>query len=141
MPVRVTAAQFQEKHARRLKGALEDMRAGVNRVTEAPGIAAAEAQAKMRTNLVAKIDDGTWARRVSAVPLSEWKNAMLNKGIPRVSAGIDGAAEKVKDFAAQLIEHENRVLSEVDRLPDVTLEDSINRATTWIRRMAEFRRE
>lgn len=140
MPVRVTPAAFQEKHARRLKAALEDMRAGVNQVTESPGIAAAEAQTKMRTNLVAAIDNGTWARRVSAVPLQAWKDAMVNKGIPRVSAGIDGAAGKVREFATQLIEHENRVLEEVDRLPDVTLEDSINRATTWIRRMSEFTR-
>jgi len=140
MPVRVTASEFQEKHARRLKAALEDMRTGVQRVDEAPGQKAAQAQDKMRANLVAAIDNGKWARRVAAVPLEQWKSAMLNKGIPRVSAGIDGAAQKVRDFATQLIEHENRVLTEVDRLPAVTLEDSINRATTWIRRMAEFTR-
>lgn len=140
MPVRVNATQFQEKHARRLKAALEDMRTGVNRVTEAPGEKAAAAQDKMRANLTAAIDSGKWARRVSSVTLPEWKNAMINKGVPRVSAGIDGAAEKVREFAEQLITHENALLTQVERLPNVTLEDSINRATTWIRGMAGFER-
>jgi len=140
MPVRVNATQYQEKHARRLKAALEDMRTGVNRVDEAPGVAAAAAVDKMRTRLVEAIDNGKWARRVSAVSLQEWQGKMINKGIPRVSAGIDAAAEKVRTFATQLIDHENRVLTEVERLPNVTLEDSIVRATTWIRRMSEFER-
>lgn len=140
MPVRVTAAEFQEKHARRLKAALEDMRKGIDRVTEAPGVKAAAAQDKMRANLVASIDSGKWGRRVASVSLSEWQSKMKDKGIPRVSAGIDAAADKVREFASQLIDHENAVLGEVERLPNVTLEDSIVRATTWIRRMAEFER-
>lgn len=140
MPVRVTAAEYQEKHARRLKAALEDMRTGVQRVTEAPGVKAAAAQDKMRANLMSAIDSGKWGRRVASVPLAEWQDKMINKGIPRVSMGIDAAADKVRDFAQQLIDHENNLLTEIDRLPSITLEDSIVRATTWIRRMAEFER-
>ena len=140
MPVRLSPAQAQAKHAARLKAALQDMRDGVDRVTEAPGVKAAAAADKMRANLVAKIDDGTWARRVSGVTLAEWKDKMINKGVPRVSLGIDGAAEKVTEFYTQLFDHENTVMAEVERMSDVTLEDSIARATTWIRRMAEFQR-
>ncbi|NIW97370.1 MAG: hypothetical protein GWN13_03825, partial [Phycisphaerae bacterium] len=41
MPVKVNAAQLTEKWQRRLKGAIEDMRTGVQGVTEAPGAKAA----------------------------------------------------------------------------------------------------
>ena len=140
MPVRLTPQQAQAKHAARLKAAQTDMADGVRRVTEAPGIKAAAAADKMRANLVAKIDDGTWGRRVSGVTLGEWQEKMLTKGVPRVAAGIDAAAAKVTEFYTQLFDHENTVMAEVERLPDVTLEDSIVRATTWIRRMAEFER-
>lgn len=140
MPVRVTPAQYQDKHARRTKAALEDMRAGVERVQEAPGLGAARQATKMRSKLVEAIDNGKWARRVQSVTLDQWKTTMKDKGIPRVSQGIDGAAQKVREFATQLIEHENTVLQEIDRMPSTTLEDSISRATTWIRRMSEFER-
>lgn len=140
MPVRMSPTEYQEKHARRLKAALEDMRKGVERVTEAPGVKAAAAQDKMRANLIVAIDTGKWGRRVAGVSLAEWQAKMISKGIPRVAMGIDAAADKVREFATQLFDHENTVLSEIERLPDVTLEDAIVRATTWIRRMAEFER-
>jgi len=38
---KVTPDEFVEKHARRLKGAVEDMRRGVEKVTSAPTAAAA----------------------------------------------------------------------------------------------------
>lgn len=140
MPVRVTPQQFREKHATNLKASLRYMEAGVNRVTEAPGVAAAEAQDKMRANLLDAIDTGKWATRVQSVSLGEWKNAMIAKGIPRVAAGIDGAAAKVEAFAADLIAYENTLLGQIEGMPDVTLNDSVNRAVTWITSMAEFRR-
>lgn len=140
MPVRVTPQQFREKHAANLKASLQYMRDGVNRVTEAPGVKAAAAQAKMRQNLIDAIDTGKWARRVESVTLAEWKTAMIDKGVGRVAAGIDGSAAKVEAFARDLIDHENALMGQVETMPDVTLEDSIQRATTWIRGMAEFRR-
>lgn len=140
MPITMTPSEFQLKHSRRLKAALEDMRTGVERVTQAPGAKAAQSADKMRSKLMEALDSGKWARRVGSVTLDQWKTSMTQKGIPRVSAGIDGAAQKTTEFATQLFEHENRVLEEVNRMPNVTLEDSITRATSWIRRMSEFTR-
>lgn len=138
--VRLTAKQFQEKHARRTKGAISDLKAGVNRVTEAPGKKAAAKVEKMRAKLVEAIDDGTWAERTAAVTLEEWKEKMLTKGAGRVSEGIDGAAAKVEAFAEQLIAHENSVLARIEGMPDLTLEDSISRARFWIEEMAKFKK-
>ena len=135
---KVNADQFVEKHARRLKGALEDMRAGVSRVTEAPGVKAAAKAEKMRANLMAALDSGKWQRRVSAVSAEEWKAAMLNKGVNRVAAGVDASHDKVRAFAEQLLSHQASLMGQIESMPDLTLEDSIARATAWIRGMSKF---
>ena len=136
--ISITPEQYVEKHSRRLKGALEDMRNGVNAVTSAPGAAAAKKLDKMRAGIVRALDDGTWARRVGAVTLEDWKKAMLDKGLNRVAAGVDGSADKVKSFATQLLAHEATLQGDVSKLPDLTLEDSISRMTAWVRGMSKF---
>lgn len=137
---KVTAEQFQEKHARRLKGAVEDMRRGVENVTEAPTLKAAAKKEKMKTNLMAALDNGKWERGLKRVSLEDWKGQMVNKGIGRVAAGIDGAADKVKAFATQLLPHVDAGQRDVRKMADTTLEDSINRMTTFTRHMAKFKR-
>lgn len=138
---RITPEEFQEKHARRLKASLEDIRAGVEKVTEAPGKKAAAKVDKMRARLIAKIDDGTWAKNVAKVSLEDWKTKMSEKGIGRIPDGIDGAKEKVVNFAGQLLPYIDEGLAKVEKLPDLTLEDSINRMTTMVRHMAKFKKK
>lgn len=138
---KMTPKEAQEKHARRTKAAAEDMRKGIDRVTEAPGSKAAEKVDKMRTNLLAAIDDGTWQRRVAGFTVEQWRAAMKDKGVPRVAAGVDGAAEKVEEFFGQLFSHQDRLASKLEAMPDMTLEDNINRMVEWTRGMADFERE
>lgn len=138
---KLTPEQFAEKHARRLKAALPDMRAGIERVTEAPTAKAAAKKDKMKTRLMQALDDGTWERRLKAVTLEEWRAKMLDKGLARVGAGVDAAEDKVKEFASQLLPHIDAGKSAIAKLPDITLEDSINRMTTFIRHMAKFKKK
>jgi len=134
----ITPEQFVEKHSRRLKGALEDMRRGVEGVSTAPGAAAAKKLDKMRQGILRALDDGTWARRVGAITLEDWKKSMLEKGLNRVASGVDGASAKVGAFATQLLSYEQGLQADVSKLPDLTLEDSIVRMTTWLRGMSKF---
>jgi len=138
---KLTAKEFQEKHARRLKAATEDMRKGVEAVTESPTAKAAKKADKMRANITASIDSGKWAAGLNRVSLEDWKSKMINKGVGRVAAGIDEAAPKVEAFAAQLLPHIDQGVTTINKLPDVTLEDSINRMTTFVRHMAKFTRK
>lgn len=141
MKVRVTAAEFQEKHARRLKAAEPDIRAGIARVDTAPGELAAKKQDKMRARLMAKIDDGTWAARVRAVTLVDWKAKATDKGIPRISQGIDAAKDKVVNFASQLLPAVQAAATKIETMPDLTIEDSIARSGSFIREMSKFRKK
>jgi len=138
---RLTPEQVADKHARRLKGAIGDMEEGINRVTVAPGKAAGAKAAKMLANLTAKVQDGTWKRRVEAVPLDEWKSKMISKGLPRVAGGIDAAKPKVVDFFGQLLPAIDAAQAKVKAMPDLTIEDSINRMTTFVRDMAKFKKK
>lgn len=137
----ITAAEFQEKHNRRLKAAITDMESGVNRVSVSPTSEAAKKQAKMIANLTARVNDGTWAARLNKVPLDEWKSKMISKGLPRVAGGIDAAAGKVVDFANQLLPFVATAQAKVKAMPDMTIEDSVNRASTMIREMSKFRKK
>ena len=138
---RLTPAEFQEKHARRLKAAVDDMRKGIEGVTQSPTAKAAGKADKMRTNIVASIDSGKWAAGLNRVTLEEWKDKMINKGINRVASGIDGAAAKTTAFAAELLPHIDRGIDTVKKMPDTTLEDNISRMTTFIRHMSKFKRK
>ena len=140
MKVRVDAAGFREKHARRLKASEPDIRAGINRVTEAPGAKAAKKADKMRTHLLAKIDDGTWAKNVAGVPLEEWKSKAITKGVPRIAVGIDAAAAKVESFASKLLPAVEAAATKVEAMPDLTLSDMIARSSAFITEMAKFKK-
>jgi hypothetical protein len=135
---RMTPAEAREKWARRLNAAIPDITAGVERVTEAPGKKAAAKSEKMLQGITAAVRDGTWARRVAGVSLEEWKRKMLDKGVGRIAAGVEGASAKSEDFFAQLFSYQDSIKAKLDSMPDLTLEDSINRMTAWVRDMAKF---
>ena len=139
--VKMSPAEYSEKWGRKLKGSTEDIRRGVERVTEAPGKKAAAKVAKMKANLIKSIEDGTWERRVGAVTLGEWKDKTLEKGIGRISQGVDGAGTKMQDFASEFFPHLEEGQRKVESMPDITLEDNISRATAMMRHNATFKRK
>jgi len=138
---KLTPAEFQEKHARRLKGAIDDMRKGIEGVNISPTGKAATKVDKMRANIIASIDSGKWAAGLNRVTLDEWKSKMIDKGLNRVASGIDGAAAKTTAFASALLPHIDRGVDTIKKMPDTTLEDNINRMTTFIRHMSKFSRK
>jgi len=137
---KLTPSEFQEKHARRLKASVEDVRRGIARVTENPCEKAAAKQDKMLTNLTNAVNSGKWAAGLKRVSLEDWKKKATNIGVNRIAAGIDGAKDKVIAFAEVLLPHIDSQLAKIKTMPDVTLDDNINRMTTFIRGMAEMKR-
>jgi len=136
---KLTAAQFAEKQARRLQGATEDMKMGVQSVTEAPTKKAAQKADKWFQRISADETKKRYVDGLNKVSLSDWQEKMINKGIPRVAAGIQAARPKVEAFAEKLLAYEDNLKAKVDQMPDLTLEDSANRMTAWMRGMAEFK--
>lgn len=132
---RVTPQEYAEKWARRLKASSEDVRRGIDRVSVAPGEAAAANQEALLTNFVDSVNSGLWAARVRGVSLQEWKAAAKDKGIPRIAQGVDAAGPKMVAIAGPLLEAVDAAAAAANALPKVTLEDSIQRMTTFVREM------
>ena len=138
---KLTPQEATAKQARNLKNSIQDITAGVNRVTIAPGQQAAAKSEKMLQNLTKSVQSGKWGRRVGAVPLADWQKAMNTKGVQRVASGIDAAAAKVQDFYTELFAFQAGLEQKIAGMPDLTLEDSLNRMTTWVRGMSGFQRK
>jgi len=138
MAVRVNAEQFYTLWKQRLDASVDRIRQGVQSLTENPCEKAAAAQAKWVAGVQEAANTGRWAASLRTITLEQWKNAMINKGVVRIPQGTTAAEAVVKDFAGQLIAYMNRVLPEIEKMPKITLEDSINRVTTFIRQMSNF---
>ena len=136
---KLTPEQYAEKQARNLKNSLPDIRAGIERVSTAPGVAAAAAQTRMKDNLNRSIDDGRWAAKVRGVTLEEWKNAALNKGVDRIAAGIDQAHDKQVQMAGRLLAAVDSSAAKSNAMPKGTMQDSIARMTTFVEDMHKFK--
>jgi hypothetical protein len=138
MAEKLTPQEIAEKQAQRLSAATADIQRGVERVTEAPGVRAAQRADKMRARIIESIDSGKWARNVGGVSLQEWKDATIQKGISRIGPGVTAARPKIARFHEQRQSHQASIDSELERMPDTTLQDGINRAIHQMQRMAEF---
>lgn len=133
---RVSAQEYADKWARRLRGATEDIRRGVERVDTAPGEAAAAQQEALIQNFMQSVNSGVWAARTRGVSLQDWKASTINKGIARIGQGVESAQPKMARVAAELLPAVDAAASAARALPKVTLEDSIQRMATFAREMS-----
>lgn len=136
---KLTASEFSEKWGRRLTQAAEDMRRGVERVSEAPGAKAAQKKDKWIAKMTDPAVQGKWASNVASVPLDQWKNRMVQVGIGRVPSGVEANKDKVAKFGEQLLSHIDAGLAKIQSMPDVTYEQTKARMLAWFDHMAKFR--
>lgn len=138
--VKLNAAEIAEKWRRRAEAAATDYQKGTERVSESPTEKAAAKIVKFKANLIKAIDDGKWEKGLKSVSLSDWKAAVAAKGVPNYATGIRASETKMETFMSELIPFQESLQSEVNRMPDITLADSVARATKWIEGMAKFKR-
>jgi hypothetical protein len=130
-------ANMSRKWADRLKNAQSDIIAGVNAVTENPMAKAAKRADKMKANLIKAVDDGRWAAGLNAVSLEDWRKKTTDKVAQRLAGGVDGAAAKRQAFDQWLANQINTNIAAIDAMPDMTLQDSINRMIAWTTKMSQ----
>jgi len=136
----MTSSDYTDKWARRLSGATEDIRRGVEAVSKSPTEAAPAKIDKMKANWLKKVEDGTVAKNLRAVSLEDWKRKMIDQGVNRISGGVEGSKDKMSRFADKFLPYAYAVSDKVKSMPDLTLEDSISRMTTAVRELAKFRK-
>lgn len=135
---KITPTQAADEWANRLSGSTEKMKRGIEAVQSSPMEKAANSKEKMLRNLTEAVNNGKWERGLRSVSLSDWKAATIAKGIPRVSQGAMAAKPKMQSFFTRLFPYQESLQAQIADMPDLTIEDSIQRATAWMRGMHNF---
>lgn len=136
---RVTPEQAANKWRDRLSGAGAEIQAGVMAVTESPGAAAARSADLWLQKVTAS--KPKWVRRVSAVTLQDWQQAMVTKGLGRIQSGAQAAQPKVQSFMSEFLPYVDQGVAKVKAMPKGTVEAGIARAGAMIRHNAGFVRK
>lgn len=110
--------------------------AGVQSVNVAPG----QVAARNKSGYVQGVMDSQdkWAANVAKVSLSDWQQAMIQKGVPRIATGAAAAEGDFTDFMTKLLPYQASVVSQLPARGG--LEQNIARSAAFIRGMANFSR-
>lgn len=139
MPVRSDAATATQRWVTNLSNSTTAMQNGVARVQVSPGASAARAADKWLMRVTQSKDK--FARRVGAVTLADWQNAMNQYGISRVAQGAQSKQGKMQGFMQEFLPHLQSGVAQIDAMPKNTLEDGVARAVAMIRHNATFQRK
>lgn len=130
--VTLSAQEIAEKWNRRTIAAIPDAQRGVENVTVSPTKLAAEKQDKWLAGIQNAAQSGKWKTKLNAVSLEEWKSKTKQKMGERMSGGVQAAMGKRERFDQANIAALNEILPQIAAMPDLTLQDSINRATAFM---------
>jgi hypothetical protein len=116
-----------------------EIEAGVRRVTQPPGeLAAAQVDAYIAG---VQRSRAKWVRNTSGVTLQQWQNAMINKGIPRISQGAQQAQGKVEQFMRDFLPYVDQGVQQIKSMPKGGVDNGINRAAAMIRWNSNYERK
>lgn len=133
--VGLTPDQISNKWNQTMKNSITYIQQGIDNVTENPAEKAAEKADKMLQNLTKAVQSGKWANALRNVSLADWKKKTKEKVGQRLASGVDGAMDKRKKFDSYLVGELNNVLPSINQMPDLTLEDSVNRVRALMEHM------
>jgi len=119
----IDPTRWAAKWRRNMEASTNDIRDGVNAVTEAPTKKAAARVGTMKARFIAAVDSGKVAAGLNAVGLEDWRRDMLEKGLPRISEGAAKGEEKTQKAAAALAPQIQRIRDEIDAMPNATEAD------------------
>lgn len=139
MPVRSTPQAATAKWVANISAATDRMTTGAQSVQTAPGQLAAAAADKWLARVTAS--KAKFAANVGAVSLQSWQNSYINIGVPRVAQGANAKQGKMLNFMNQWLPYLQTGVATIDKMPSVTLQDGIARATAMIQYNAKFKRQ
>ena len=128
-----------QKQIKRAQNSTQEYRDGVSRVTESPTAKAAQKLDKYQQGVLDALNSGKTRAALEAVSTEDWKRATLGKGASRYSSGVQDAADKIVNFHSQLSAFMAGHKAEMDRMPDATAEDRINKMVANVRGMSKFK--
>lgn len=134
-----TPEEVADKYVRNAQNALGDWVAGVQAVTEAPGMKAAAKKQKWLAGINRAANEGTWEQNVAAVSLQEWVATTVGKGEGRYGSGVASARNKQVEFHNQLQSFREPLDRKIANMSDLTPQDRENKMLENMRGMRNFR--
>jgi hypothetical protein len=92
---------------------------------------------KYLQNVTQAFNSGKWANGLRRVGTQGWKAATIAKAA-NFATGVGASEAKVASAFTPLLAYEQTLQNQVQSMPNVTLQDAINRATAWINGMARY---
>tara|TARA_R100001086_G_scaffold245998_1_gene177658 strand:- start:816 stop:1232 length:417 start_codon:yes stop_codon:yes gene_type:complete len=113
------------------------MRSGAEAVSVAPTQLAKQQIPRMVAGIQEAAASGKIARGLDRVSLSDWQQAYITKGIPRIASGVAAAEPKFESFMASFLPFAERVRSSLP--PRGDLEQNLQRMVANARGLSEYK--
>lgn len=136
--VRKTPQEATQKWVEKLSAAGPEIEAGVKRVQESPGVAAARQSARWEQSLREAMPK--WKARVAAVPLQSWQESMINVGVQRVASGAQQKQHKMQAFQSEFFPFLDQVLARVAQMPTTTPQQRVAKMVATVEAVKQFKR-
>lgn len=136
---KLSPQQAGEKLARKIQAAGTDYQNGVNAVSVNPAQLAMAANDKWVAGIQDAIQNDRFRKGLSTVTLQDWKDATLTVGVQRFTSSGAKAQKNYTKFAQEFFPYLDTVQNEIDAMPNLTFQDSINRMIRNAERLHEFK--
>lgn len=133
-------AAVSKKWSNNLQQAGQQIIESVRAVTSSPTAAAAKKIDVMKSRFIAAADSGKIAAGLNAVSLGDWQNAMVNKGVPRITQGATEGMSKVENFMTKFLPFVAGVQARIKAMPNTTDQDRKNRMLANFDAMKTFKK-
>jgi len=137
MAIRGSASENAQKWKNRLSAATPEIQAGIQRVTVAPGQAAAKQRQAWQANVIAAGDK--WERNVGRVSLQQWQQDAL-AGVNRIATGAASKVGKMESFLNEFQPHLERGQAKLANMPRGSFEANLARMVENARHNSTFKR-
>lgn len=132
------AADVANKWATNLAQSTQAITQGVQQVTTAPTQLAAQNLQGYLAGTQQAVASGKMQQALNKVSLSDWQNAMIQKGVPRVATGAANAKPKFQAFMQSFLPYLQQGVQQLQNQPRGTLEQNIQRAVTMMQWNANY---
>lgn len=136
--VRATPQEAATRWKEKLSQAGPTIEAGVKRVQESPGVAAARESAKWETRLREAMPK--WKARLQNLPIEAWREPMLKVGVARVAQGAQEKEHKMVAFLNEFLPYVESVKQKVRSMPSTTPDQRIARMVANAQALRQFKR-
>jgi hypothetical protein len=140
MPHMRSPADIARKWQRNLSGSVESIRSGVAAVDQSPTEKAAARSDQYLIGVQNAVDSGKYQAGLRSVSLEQWKQAMLDKGVPRIASGAAAGEPKMQAFLQEFLPYVEQGQRMLDNMPRGSLAENIARSTAMIEHLANFHR-